>query len=128
MDAFCVGWVTVEGIRYQGAMLPIGGVRRRVGGGGSSWRGFRGFVDPFTGEGIAYAIRSGQIAAGAIREGLEDPALVAKDGVARNYERRCWDEFGFKLRLTLWFSRLLYRHPHWAFPIFCGDERSCGSS
>jgi geranylgeranyl reductase family protein len=124
MDAFCrrLG-LPVEGIRYQGAMLPIGGVRRRVGRGRLLLAGdSAGFVDPFTGEGIAYAIRSGQIAAGAIREGLEDPALVAKDGVARNYERRCWDEFGFKLRLTLWFSRLLYRHPHWAFPIFCGDE------
>ncbi len=124
MDAFCrrLG-LSVEGIHYKGAMVPLGGVRRRVAKGRLLLAGdSAGFVDPFTGEGIAYAIRSGQIAAETIMEGLAGPASFGGRTVSSRFERRCWDEFGSKLRLSLWFSRLLYRHPHRTFPIFCDDK------
>jgi flavin-dependent dehydrogenase len=69
-----------------------------------------GFVDPLYGEGIAYAIRSGQIAAEVIRECLvrNAPCSAAQLG---EYARRCDVEFRSELADSLRLSRLMYAFP-----------------
>ena len=56
-----------------------------------------GFVDPFTGEGIYYALASGKIAGEMVGDA---PAT----SLARSYESRIEKEFGGDLRYALVFS------------------------
>lgn len=63
-----------------------------------------GLVDPFTGEGIYYALLSGGLAARTIAEEQEQD-------VASVYERRCDKELGEELRYALLLSRALHSRP-----------------
>ncbi len=68
-------------LRVKGAFLPFGEVRRIPGRGSVLLAGdAAGLVDPITGEGIAWAMRSGQLAAlaaaGAIAAGRPEQALA----------------------------------------------------
>lgn len=67
-------------------------------------------MDTFQGEGIAFAIRSGQLAG-------EVAAIALKEGNChvrglRSYEARCEREFGKDLRYSLYFSRLMHWFPN----------------
>ena len=87
--------------KLHGHMIPLGGIDRRIAGDRILLAGdSAGFVDPFTGEGIYYAIRSGQIAAQAILD--QDPADVA--GI---YEKNCRKDFGEELGYALWMAQNL---------------------
>ncbi len=76
-----------------------------------------GMVDPFTGEGIAYAIRSGQIAASVAAEYINGEADLSE------YERRCKREFGDDLKASLLLARIMHRFPDQLFNLFI-EERS----
>ena len=77
-------WLTAQGVdpdqvKIKGAHLPFGEMRAKPGDGRVLFAGdAAGLVDPITGEGIAWAVRSGQLAAeaavAAIREGAPDGA------------------------------------------------------
>lgn len=90
--------------RLHGHRIPMG-----AGGGGvASGRVLRtgdsaGFVDPFTGEGIYYALLSGQLAARAVAE--DEP-----DGVARMYQAYCRRAILGELRSAWLLSRLVHSH------------------
>jgi geranylgeranyl reductase family protein len=100
--------------RLRGHLIPAGGIKRnnvssRIILSGDA----AGFVDPLSGEGIAYAIRSGQIAgeviAGILLKGKKPAAL-------KDYEIICRDEFERNFRYaflmakaTHRFSNVLYR-------------------
>lgn len=71
-----------------------------------------GLVDPFTGEGIFYAIRSAQIAAIEIEKLLADDQLDLSA-----YERRIDDEFMPDLASSLMLSRLLSTIPDLALLV-----------
>jgi geranylgeranyl reductase family protein len=87
--------------KLHGHMIPMGGFNRRIGEDRILLAGdSAGFVDPFTGEGIYYAIRSGQIAAQTILN--QDPAEVA--GI---YEENCRKDFGEELSYALWIAQNL---------------------
>lgn len=107
------------GGRYsvQGHSIPLGGVRQRISLGRTMLCGdAAGFVDPFTGEGISYAVRSGQVAAAAAADNISD-------GVAlKRYEHRCMQEFGSDLGISLVFARTVHRFPDLLFGIFIGDR------
>lgn len=69
--------VTLEGLKVKGHHLPFGDIRRNPGRGAVLLVGdAAGLVDPITGEGIAWAIHSGALAATACIEALaqNDPA------------------------------------------------------
>ena len=72
-----------------------------------------GFADPVTGEGISFALRSGQSAAQSLIEGnLEEQAVHAK------YTRSLAESLMPELRAGRLFARLLYDFPRlrsWAF-------------
>ncbi len=68
--------------KVKGAFLPLGDYRRNPGHGNILFVGdAAGLVDPLTGEGIAYALESGDIAAQVVAQALAagDPTLAAKE-------------------------------------------------
>ena len=92
----------------KGHLIPLGGVggrpvaTARVALAGDA----AGFVDPFLGEGIAYAIRSGQLAADGAAAALACGSLQLA-----GYARACREEFGRDLRYALYLARLVHRWP-----------------
>jgi len=68
-----------------------------------------GFVDTFYGEGLAFAIRSGQLAGEATATALKSGKHSVQD--LHPYEVNCEREFGRDLRYSLYFSRLMHRFP-----------------
>jgi len=106
--------------RTRGHVIPVGGVRRTL----ASRRVLlvgdaAGFVDSFTGEGIAYAIRSGHIAAEVAARSLSQPG---DSKAAEEYEALCEEEFGSNLRYSLFLARLMHRFPGIFFKLLAGDQ------
>ena len=96
--------------RLRGHLIPVGGIKRRI----TTRRVLlagdaAGFVDSFSGEGIAYAIRSGQIAATIVAEASNRRHETNRIG---EYARRCDAEFGEDLKYSLLLARLLHFSPH----------------
>jgi flavin-dependent dehydrogenase len=107
--------------KMRGHVIPVGGIRRTFGSSRILLAGdAAGFLDSFTGEGIAYAIRSGQIAAEVIGGSL----LSCGDSydVARRYEQSCQGEFGTNLRYSLLLARLMHRFPGVFFKLLAGNQ------
>ncbi len=108
-----------DSYRLYGHTLPLGGLSRLIASKRIMLAGdAAGFVDAFTGEGIYYAIQSGQIAAKIAAEKLTDPGI----DIAHDYESRCKRDFGDELRYSLLFSRLMQNYPEIFFKIFIGQE------
>ena len=75
--------------KLRGHLIPFGGITRPVASPRVLLSGdSAGFVDSFTGEGIAYAIKSGQNAAQTVADKLEDDDL----DLAESYQQRCKKE------------------------------------
>jgi len=93
--------------RINSHLLPLGGFGRRIHGERVILAGdAAGFVDPFIGEGLYYAVKSGEIAA--------DVAVLAveKDDFSRNflagYATKCEDAFVSDLKSAMRFARFAY--------------------
>jgi geranylgeranyl reductase family protein len=72
-----------------------------------------GVVDPFTAEGIYYAIKSGQMAAEHVGQAFERGAFDLS-----GYSRRINTEINADFRYAWALTRVFYRLPHLAFHIF----------
>jgi geranylgeranyl reductase family protein len=100
--------------RLRGHLIPFGGFNRKLGtfrvllAGDSA-----GFVDSFSGEGMAYSIRSGQIAARTIFDKLEDKSL----NLAKSYQSHCAEDFGDDLKYSLLLAKILHRQPELFFSM-----------
>ncbi len=102
--------------KQAGHMIPLGGIERRVASGRVLLSGdAAGFVDAFTGEGIAYAIRSGQIAADVVSGNVINGRGFSELDV--DYRLACKSEFSDNLRYALILNRLMYRFPKTFFSI-----------
>ncbi len=100
--------------------VPVGGIKRKIVSSRAVLCGdAAGFVDAFSGEGIAYAIRSGQIAA----EGVAD-ALRAGNScrILTEVEAKCHSEFGSELEKALLLSRLAHFFPKLFLGALTGDK------
>ena len=105
--------------KMRGHLIPFGGVNRRLATSRVLLAGdSAGFVDSFTGEGIAYAIRSGQIAASAVADKLQDDDL----NLAATYTARCAKEFGEDLRYSLILARMMHKRPGLFFRMLASRE------
>ena len=107
-------------IDMKGHPIPSGGVRRKTVADRLILAGdAAGFVDTFYGEGLAFAIRSGQIAGevavSALRKGDCSPAGL------RSYSQRCRQEFGIDLQYSLLFSNLMHRFPKILLRLLASD-------
>ena len=106
-----------EGSRLSGHLIPQGGNRRKVARGRVLLAGdAAGLVDPFTGEGIYYALASGKIAGEMVGD---FPAAI----VARSYESRIEMELGRELGHALSFSKIMHRHPRLFLRILAQEEK-----
>ena len=129
-DDFCKTVSVVKGIQIKasevGAHLePAGGFSRRVVAERTLLVGdAAGFADPFTGEGIYYAIKSGQLAADTTKEAI-NKGRFNSGFLSRNYARTCDKEFGKDLRVALQITKLLQNHID---TFFMGLEQSSGAS
>ena len=70
-----------------------------------------GMVNPFNGEGIAYAMESGEIAADVIVQALARPAGPERERALGNYATELKARFGGYYRLGGWFVKLI-GNPH----------------
>ena len=103
----------------KGHPIPRGGLKRRLGKGRLLLAGdSAGFVDPFYGEGLAYAIRSGQLAAEAVIGNSGADAMQAA------YERSTKAEFSANLEYSLLFSKLMYAMPKLFLNTLVSDEQA----
>lgn len=106
----------------KGYVTSMGGIRRTVVGPRIVLAGdAAGFVDPFSGEGIAFAIRSGQIAAEVIADIL---LLKCDTSHLKEYEKRCYQEFGHNFKYALLASRIMNRFPRIFFNIITGQSEA----
>jgi len=103
--------------RCHGHLLPAGGFRRRVVADRTLLAGdAAGFVDPLTGEGIYYAVRSGQLAGDACTEAVEQ-GRFDRSFLAGRYLPRCRREFVRDLRIAFMATILVHRHLHRFFAL-----------
>jgi geranylgeranyl reductase family protein len=96
-------------------ILPIGGIKRKTVNSRLLLSGdAAGFVDAFTGEGIAYAIRSGQLAAEAVAGVVMYDRKLNK---IKKYESDCRQEFGGFLASSLKLKKVMHRFPEISFKM-----------
>ncbi len=94
----------------KGFPIPSGGFKRSVIANRIILVGdAAGFVDAFIGEGLAYAIRSGQLAGDAALFAVRTGNFSKQNLI--QYENNCNQEFGSDLRWSLYFSRLVHIFP-----------------
>jgi geranylgeranyl reductase family protein len=94
--------------KLRGHLIPLGGMGRNIASSRVLLAGdSAGFADALTGEGIAYAIRSGQIAAQAVSEKPENNDL----DLAESYQLKCREDFGDDLKYSLILARIMHSRP-----------------
>lgn len=101
-------------------LIPAGGIKRKI-------RTERvlligdaaGFVDSFYGEGIAYAIRSGQIAADIVASLIRKEKKINSTKI---FESLCEKEFGKDLMYSLYLTKLMHYFPKIFFKILLENE------
>ena len=105
------------GLKLHGHLIPQGGNDRAIARGRVLLAGdAAGFVDAFTGEGIYYALRSGQLAAQAIGD-------AQASQVAELYRSSCKKDFGEELWYALLFSKMMHSYPNVFLRILtCQEE------
>ena len=86
---------------FSAHLAPAGGFKRQVVAERVMLVGdAAGFIDPFTGEGIYYALRSGQIAANTCVKSIKEENY-AKAFLKKYYEDKCEQDFGKDLKIGL---------------------------
>ena len=106
--------------RLRGHIIPAGGIKRNVIGSRVVLIGdAAGFVDPFAGEGIAYAIRSGQIAVEVI-DGILRGSEDLKE--LRDYETICQGEFVNNFKYALILVKMMHSFPDFFFKILTDNH------
>jgi geranylgeranyl reductase family protein len=107
--------------KLHGHKIPAGGIKRKITGSRVLLSGdAAGFVDAFSGEGLAYAILSGQFAAEVIA-GICLCGGNLKD--LKKYESLCKAEFGTHLKYSLVFSKIMHRFPERTFKVFTSNNK-----
>ncbi len=116
---FCSTVSKLKGInitvpKFEAHLAPAGGIKRKIVADRIMLVGdAAGFIDPFTGEGIYYAMRSGQIAADCCKKAIEEHTTT-RLFFERNYEKVCYEDFIKDLKAAL---RLTYL-AHGRFDVF----------
>ncbi len=122
LERYIVSEPSLRGARSRltrGHRIPLGGLIERY----HSPRVLlvgdaAGLADPFTAEGIYYAIRSGQIAGEELAH-----AFAAGNFDLTEYSRRINAEINQDFRFAWTFARAFYRVPHLAYHFFGASKR-----
>lgn len=102
--------------RYHGSAIPCRGIAPVLGTRRILYAGDAGsFGEAFSGEGIYYAIRSGQIAAATITDALRGNL---RHPLHQVYRSRCLEAMGDNLQYAALFARWVYRFPGFFVALF----------
>ncbi len=108
--------------RINSHLIPLGGVSRRIHGERVILAGdAAGFVDPFLGEGLYYAVKSGEIAADVAALAVENDDFSKK--FLAGYAARCENAFGSDLKSARRFAKFAYGNLNLFLNILRGDQR-----
>ena len=122
-DDFVDQWPELDGCetyRQRGYRLPLGGTRRQLARGRIILAGDAAdAVDPITGEGIAFAFMTGEMAARAVHRFLE------RDEGMESYNWKLWRRLHGPFRLARKLAQLLYNHPKTGFSIIFRNRILC---
>lgn len=92
---------------YSAALIPIGGpIERTYADRGVLCGDAAGFVNPLTGEGIYFAMASGEIASKVITEGIESGELDSRK--LSEYQTAWMEDFGKELKIAASFQKMLF--------------------
>lgn len=115
------GFMEKRGIKKQpvrGHGIPLGGISRVTVGDRVLLAGdAAGYADPFTGEGIRYAIASGRLAAKAVSYLIMKGMDLKKQNFAI-YEKSCYRAFGADLRAAMAIARIFQNRPDILFGLY----------
>ena len=123
MDAYRVFLKDIgfDYVKPRGYFLPIGGLDRKIYGNRMLLVGdAAGFVDAFLGEGIAYAIVSGNLAAQTVIDACQKDDL--SEASLASYQKKCMDSFLQNLKYSYIFSKIFYRFPNLSSRIMVNNE------
>jgi len=96
--------------KFRAQLAPAGGFNRKIVADKTILVGdAAGFIDPFSGEGIYYAIRSGQIAANACKKAI-DKKETSRAFLEKNYVKACNEDFIKDLKVALRITGLVHNH------------------
>ncbi len=102
--------------------IPAGGFPRRIHSDRVLLTGdAAGFVDPFLGEGIYYALKSGEIAADVVAGAVESGDFSER--FLQEYVTRCEKEFNHDLKSALKFANFAYGHRDLFLKALWRDKR-----
>ena len=102
--------------------IPAGGFERKIHGDRVLLAGdAAGFVDPFLGEGIYYALKSGEIAADVAAGAVESGDFSER--FLQEYVTRCEKEFNHDLKSALKFANFAYGHRDLFLKALWRDKR-----
>ena len=110
---FCSTVSKLKGInitvpKFEAHLAPAGGINRKIVADRTMLVGdAAGFIDPFTGEGIYYAMRSGQIAADCCKKAIEEHT-TNRLFFERNYGKVCYEDFIKDLKVALRLTHLVH--------------------
>ena len=108
-------------VKPRGHFLPIGGLDRKTYANRTLLVGdAAGYVDAFFGEGIAYAIASGNLAAETVIDAYQKDNF--SETSLASYHKRCIDSFLPNLKYSYTFSNLFYRYPNLSSRILVNNE------
>jgi len=110
----------LQDIGFKGHSIPLGGpcrttVSERIILVGDA----AGFTDPFTGEGIRYAVASGRLAAATVVD-LISAGLPLNKKTLKIYERKCYREFGADLKSAMLLAISFKHFPKTFFGVYFG--------
>jgi geranylgeranyl reductase family protein len=112
--------------RFHAHRLPMGGLpKKRVTDRIILIGDAAGFVDSFLGEGIAYAILSGRIAARVCHNALQNNQAWREDFLSI-YNEECYRQFERDLKCSLMLARLVHRFPRFFSKLMASDETVLG--
>jgi geranylgeranyl reductase family protein len=108
--------------RINSYLIPLGGVSRRIHSERVILAGdAAGFVDPFLGEGLYYAVKSGEIAANVAALAVENDDFSQE--FLAGYVTKCEDAFGSDLKAARRFAKFAYGNPDRSLKILRSDEQ-----
>ncbi|HJH30397.1 MAG TPA: NAD(P)/FAD-dependent oxidoreductase [Methanosarcinaceae archaeon] len=108
-------------VKPRGHFLPIGGLDRKTYANRILLVGdAAGYVDAFLGEGMAYAIASGNMAAETAIDAWQNDDF--SQGSLASYHKRCMDSFLPNLKYSSIFSKLFYRFPKISSKMLVNNE------
>lgn len=104
-----------DDVKPRGCVIPYGGIMKKLSSNRMLLAGdSAAFVDPFSGEGLSFAVRSGQIAAEVACRAIKENDY--SDRRLNEYGYLCNKEFGTDMRN----SRLMTKVFHWNLDFFYG--------